>query len=57
MLSNLRVTKVKNKSHQHCVEAPFINAFLLFGNNVETTCVESLFEDYAIEEQTIELLS
>ncbi len=49
MLSNLRDNKVRNKEHEHCVESPFIDAFLLYGNSVETTCVESLFEDYSFE--------
>jgi ribA/ribD-fused uncharacterized protein len=55
LLFQLRDTKVINQSHQHCVESPFINAFLLFEHKIETTCVESLLEDYALEEELFDL--
>jgi ribA/ribD-fused uncharacterized protein len=51
LLSSLRDNNVKNKNRQHCIEAPNITNLLLYGNAVEITCVDGLFEDYRIDEE------
>jgi ribA/ribD-fused uncharacterized protein len=57
LLTNLRDQKVINKNREACVDAPrAISAFLLFNNEIGTTCIDDLLAEYAIEdEHTYEL--